>query len=1709
MTMGTATGFSKPNTTAELLEKLYSNPNKQESNLGYHQSIRKGKETSALLALSRSMIKEFCRNPNRLYAAEAAALCAMSRSMPQLSPFTKDYDHSALLNAFIQCIISDQGILDGALIASFGRALHCAPDGTIKETAQVKYGHIVQHITKLLSEAISAASVESQYSLLCTLSELLDVMNDAKFEGISDEKIAQPLFDLLEETKKHSELRLSQAARYAYQGLRGIRTDTSTWEKTGKAAYRTLLAAVAIASSIPSIDPEKLVEGTLDAVTQLGTIAGIIEDLTKTTKPYDGGMDAKQPSSWYKVLRRIDLLIRAKVLPRELESLLGNPDFPVKRDKNFLCGLCALLERVKHDENRNDEIVEVLNKFLDQQGAISKSNRVRQWVELISGHPMLTKPSKIWRLVPKFLHSPRKYSITIGYQESLPQILAGELMAKAWDSCHLVRVFYADQIIRDHYTNENPGRLTVERVSKTGTLPMDKCYINLTVLESNTKDAESAASAQSSLPYLLATFKPEESKAISLLDLQSHSNHQKGKWRVLIRGQAGVGKSTLCKKIVYDYIYHDMWADIIDRVIWLPLRELKANSQLNHTIERLLEAQYFDSRRHGPLLDALHEERGNAKSRTLFILDGLDEVMHLVGESRLLRSLLQEPRAIITTRPYALDRNIIQDIDLEVQTVGFNPEQVRQYIKAVEPQNAAKIQDFLSGRPSIQVLARIPVQLDALCYSFRAGSFHGGKDPQTMTDLYHEVELAMWRKDMVRLEIRYPPGRPDTLSQIDASGMEPEEVLSAIRGYVNKIQTLAFHGLTSHKEEFDWEYQNEISSEKELISHLPESAIKVPSIDFQKISLLRTSDGGRAEHSSYHFLHLTFQEYFAAHYFVQHWPDKKLPGLKRTAEEFLREEKWNQHFNIMWRFVAGLLHDKKKSKEFFDTIEDRPYDLLGSAHLRLIMHCLAEAKEAQDTADFRQLRGNLQDRIMQCFICQVDVAVGGKYIAAEIEFPEAIYWRCFDLPDQTQNTQSRLLGILQRRPIISLQLADYLLKRYLESSNKLLRSCVIELFSYHGDMMPKSYFNRMVQLLEDANRGISGAAALALTSQGDAISEIAGLIKMPNAQVQHLALDILACHSTLPKKTLMDIVALFHDLPQAHAMLVLHRQLSIPEEVILEILNLLQDEHLMTFAEIPRDLREYSFNSDIHKRECMHLTEIIAKQPNLSSEPIMKYLILMLKDRNKITRDRATSILVASPTNVILEALPEIMGLLKHPSESSLSTVEGVLSGHKHLPGYVLGGIVDLLGGSNKDVQSTAANILSHQEVTFSQGTLEQLDSFLDNPNIRSSATIALKGQRSLPERIVQKLLTDFKNPTTRSSQEFILSKQSSFPNEFLEELADWLQTLDEGLQTLASNVLREQPTLPNAVIDKISGMVWSKDANIQHAAMKALSKQSSLPKEILHEIIVNSKHDDRPSSYDIMMTALEHQSPIPPDLLPEILSSLDSGYWGRVLLRRILKQMTDLPDNILKEIMNSLSDTRYRGLEWGVTILLCSQKSDLSDVILGEVRHLFHHPDRNYKEEAIIVLLSQRSTAAAKVFYELVPSLEDLITSRRHCSELDEFLLAQETLPEKTVWELVNILNSQAQGIWSRVSRILSRSLAISDERFVSWLHKMDDNSFTNLYRFWLAESFNGFATWRSGIKDTDTVLTVETRTRNIPLNGLQDKIDEARRALNATFLL
>jgi hypothetical protein len=126
-----------------------------------------------------------------------------------------------------------------------------------------------------------------------------------------------------------------------------------------------------------------------------------------------------------------------------------------------------------------------------------------------------------------------------------------------------------------------------------------------------------------------------------------------------------------------------------------------------------------------------------------------------------------------------------------------------------DPDITDQIHSFIRSHWLIQGLVRIPIQLDALCYSWNKDNFHSDTLPQTMTEIYQAIELKLWQKDILNLEKNNAGRLSETVVQKQRTR---KQIQFFVTTEMRLLECLAFTGLYSDIIEFspdhrDWLYE--------------------------------------------------------------------------------------------------------------------------------------------------------------------------------------------------------------------------------------------------------------------------------------------------------------------------------------------------------------------------------------------------------------------------------------------------------------------------------------------------------------------------------------------------------------------------------------------------------------------------------------------------------------------------------------------------------------------------------------------------------------------------------------------------------------------------------------------------------------------------------------------------------------------------------------
>ncbi|KIW93085.1 uncharacterized protein Z519_05690 [Cladophialophora bantiana CBS 173.52] len=1186
--------------------------------------------------------------------------------------------------------------------------------------------------------------------------------------------------------------------------------------------------------------------------------------------------------------------------------------------------------------------------------------------------------------------------------------------------------------------------LRIERLSGQ-LLSMDQCYINLAIVRHRHQDAhplEQGDAAHQSSPFSLfprlQVKERHEETQVSLSTIFSPrkgpNGHTKQPRRILIRGQAGVGKTTLCKKIVHDFTHHGMWGGLFDRLLWIPLRKLKGQHE-GYNIQSLFRDIYFLNHTDRTIFARkLHEAIVNSKyGKTLFVLDGLDEVSLDFRKDgamfELLLYLLNRPNVIITSRPHGVLPSRLDLPDLELETLGFYPDQVMTYLEKTFPdtQKFKEIQSFLQDHWLIRGLVRIPIQLDAVCLTWDDGNTFR-KVPETMSAVYRAIEQKLWKKDLPRLE-KIVSGKP--LHDADIQRASPSTIESLARGEILLLEILAFTGLHNDVINFDSEFLDMIYA-----SLTCRESVSLPDQVLANVSFLRTSDPSSQDRTQYHFLHLSFQEYFAARYFVRHWKaGQQLECLQLEGESikkispilFLQKHKYSTRYNILWRFVAGLLQPKEIDVLQFFKALDEPPDLLGPAHQRLIMHCLSEVTCSNSQRDFGLVREKLEKTLSDWLHFECNFR-GRAELARETEFPENVVTSI--LLNGPEEERALVLESLGRRPGIRLSVATAatsLLEESQSMRSKIAACRALE--GYHGQL-PKDILKKLAARLEDQDRYVRQAALEVLQGQSSLPDEILARLEHQDWYIRQVALKVLQGQS------------------------------SLSDEILEKVVTRLEDQ-------------------DWYVRD--DAIEVLRGQSSLP-DAILEKVIVQLEHQDWDTRQAALKVLHYQ-SSLSDETLEKVIGRLEHQDWHVRLVAFQALRGQSSLSNKILEKVVMRLEYQDWDTRQTAFEVLRGQ-FSLSNEILKKVAARLEHQDqdVRKAALQALQGQPSLSDEILEKVvarLTDEDEYVWQDALE-VLKRFFSLPDEILEKVTVRLE--DEGVRQAALKVLQNQTSLPDKILEKVIIRLEDQNWYVRHMAIQTI-QQSSLSDEIVKKVMIRLKYHDwstRQAALEALrgqlsllneilakpMVYLEDQDqhvrqatlkvlqgqPLSDEILEQVVVRLeDQGEYVREAALEVLRGQS-LSEKILEKVVARLEDRdQYVGQAAIQTLQAFQGQSALSDEILEKVVARLEHQDWGTREAALKILRGQ--SLSNKILEKVVARLEHQHWAIREAA-LE--VLQGQSLVDETLEKVVARLEHQDHIVREAALKALQGQSSLSEEillkpqctelLYKSWLHRSFD---------------------------------------------------------------
>ena len=342
--------------------------------------------------------------------------------------------------------------------------------------------------------------------------------------------------------------------------------------------------------------------------------------------------------------------------------------------------------------------------------------------------------------------------------------------------------------------------------------------------------------------------------------------------KVLIEGKPGMGKTTYCNKVAYDWAINkksegDCFPEF-EMVLLLKCRDVEIESDFWEAIDdQLLPGEIHRKER-----EKFFESIRQNQSKVLLILDGLDELpsSKLPEFTDIIQGkILPLCHLVITARHEAgIPVRKVCDTLLEIE--GFTYEEVKEFIHKYfvgKEDLAEKLLDKVQNEERLREMAANPLNTALLC--LLCEDFQGIL-PESRTQLYSEIVQC------VLIRYRKKRGLP----------VENEDLIEIYKDQLKLLGLIALNGLYEDNMYFE---DKKLSSEN---------------ADLPEFGFLSAQPGSskRRPCLCYGFTHKSFQEFFAGYHLCYQLVSKDIsPYLLVTDTRYFRE------LREVLKFTCGLL----------------------------------------------------------------------------------------------------------------------------------------------------------------------------------------------------------------------------------------------------------------------------------------------------------------------------------------------------------------------------------------------------------------------------------------------------------------------------------------------------------------------------------------------------------------------------------------------------------------------------------------------------------------------------------------------------------------------------------------------------------------------------------------------------------------------------------
>ncbi|XP_070943865.1 NACHT, LRR and PYD domains-containing protein 12 isoform X6 [Macaca nemestrina] len=361
---------------------------------------------------------------------------------------------------------------------------------------------------------------------------------------------------------------------------------------------------------------------------------------------------------------------------------------------------------------------------------------------------------------------------------------------------------------------------------------------------------------------------------------------------VVMQGVAGIGKSMLAHKVMLDWADGKLFQGRFDYLFYINCREMN-QSDTECSMQDLISSCW-------PEPSAPLQELVRVPERLLFIIDGFDELKpsfhdpqgpwclcwaekrptELLLNSLIRKKLLPELSLLVTTRPTALEKlHCLLEHPRHVEILGFSEAERKEYFHKYfhDTEQAGQVFNYVRDNEPLFTMCFVPLVCWVVCTCLQQQLEGGGllkQTSRTTTAVYMLYLLSLMQPKLRTARLQPPPNQRG-LCSLAADGLWNQKILF-------EEQDLRKHGLDG----------------------ADVSAFLNMNIFQKDINCERY----------YSFIHLSFQEFFAAMYYILD-DGERGAGPDQDLIRLLTEYGFSERsfLALTIRFLFGLLNEETRS----------------------------------------------------------------------------------------------------------------------------------------------------------------------------------------------------------------------------------------------------------------------------------------------------------------------------------------------------------------------------------------------------------------------------------------------------------------------------------------------------------------------------------------------------------------------------------------------------------------------------------------------------------------------------------------------------------------------------------------------------------------------------------------------------------------------------